>query len=176
MKSPVAETPFASVSDSDGTELFARFVDRPAAHAPLVPSVVIGELVAFCDQGRTPLVTFSGQPGSAAVVARSVVDVYGDHVGRHVALAFEGGDCRKPIIMGILRGGDEVALEGAAPRAEIESDGDRVILSAKTQLVLRCGLASIILNREGKVLIRGTFVSTRASGVNRIRGGSVQIN
>ena len=29
---------------------------------------------------------------------------------------------------------------------------------------------------EGKVLIRGTYLLSRSSGVNRIKGGSVQIN
>jgi hypothetical protein len=51
-----------------------------------------------------------------------------------------------------------------------------MIVSAKEQLVLRCGKASITLTKAGKVLIRGEYVQSRSSGVNRIRGGSVQIN
>ena len=42
--------------------------------------------------------------------------------------------------------------------------------------MLRCGKASITLTREGKVLIKGAYLSSRSSGVNRIKGGSVQIN
>jgi hypothetical protein len=42
--------------------------------------------------------------------------------------------------------------------------------------VLRCGQASVTLTKAGKVLIRGTYVSSRSSGVNRIKGGSVQLN
>ena len=41
---------------------------------------------------------------------------------------------------------------------------------------LRCGKASITLTRAGKVLIRGAYLLSRSSGVNRIKGGSVQIN
>jgi hypothetical protein len=59
---------------------------------------------------------------------------------------------------------------------ELENDGERLIVTAKTQLVLRCGKASITLTNAGKVLIEGAYVSSRSTGVNRINGGSVQLN
>jgi hypothetical protein len=34
----------------------------------------------------------------------------------------------------------------------------------------------LTLTHAGKVLIRGAYVLSRSSGVNRIKGGSVQIN
>ena len=49
-------------------------------------------------------------------------------------------------------------------------------MCAKKQLVLRCGQASITLTEAGKVLIQGSYVSSRSSGINRVKGGSVQIN
>lgn len=42
--------------------------------------------------------------------------------------------------------------------------------------MLRCGKASITLTRSGKIILRGTYISSRSSGVIRIKGGSVQIN
>ena len=51
------------------------------------------------------------------------------------------------------------------------------MLSApSSEIELRCGKASLILTRAGKVLIRGAYLLSRSSGVNRIKGGSVQIN
>lgn len=50
------------------------------------------------------------------------------------------------------------------------------MIDAADELVLRCGQASITLRRNGRVLINGTHVETQAEGVNRIKGGSVQIN
>jgi hypothetical protein len=41
---------------------------------------------------------------------------------------------------------------------------------------LQCGKASITLTRAGKVLINGAYVSSRSSGVNRLKGGSIQLN
>ena len=51
-----------------------------------------------------------------------------------------------------------------------------MVLSAQEEIVLRCGKASITLTKAGKVLIEGAYVLSRSSGVNRIRGGSVQLN
>jgi hypothetical protein len=61
-------------------------------------------------------------------------------------------------------------------QVEVQADGERLLLDARTQLVLRCGKASITLTREGKVLIQGSYISSRSSGVNRVKGGSVQLN
>jgi hypothetical protein len=49
-------------------------------------------------------------------------------------------------------------------------------VQAAEELVLRCGDASITLTRAGKIILRGTYLLSRSSGVNRIKGGSVQIN
>ena len=42
--------------------------------------------------------------------------------------------------------------------------------------MLRCGKASITLTKAGKVLIEGTYLLNRSSGVNRIKGGSAPIS
>ena len=51
-----------------------------------------------------------------------------------------------------------------------------MLLTAGREIVLRCGEASITLTRAGKVLIRGTYILTRSSGANRIKGAAVEIN
>ena len=140
------------------------------------PAVVVGELIAIEDQGRTPLVLYSGQPGQAAVPARSIVDLRGDHIGRRVLLMFESSGDGGPIIAGILRDESGWKHANGPDHYEVQADGERLIVAAKEQLVLRCGMASITLTKEGKVLIQGTYLSSRSSGVHRIKGGSVQIN
>jgi hypothetical protein len=58
----------------------------------------------------------------------------------------------------------------------VDADGERLLITARHQLVLRCGKAAITLTQAGKVLIEGTYLSSRSTGVNRIKGGSVQLN
>jgi hypothetical protein len=52
----------------------------------------------------------------------------------------------------------------------------RVVIEADEELILRVGESSIRIARDGKVVIRGQHVLTRAKGTNRIKGGSVAIN
>jgi hypothetical protein len=42
--------------------------------------------------------------------------------------------------------------------------------------VLECGQASVTLRRNGRIIIRGTYVETHSEGTNRIKGGQVRIN
>ena len=50
------------------------------------------------------------------------------------------------------------------------------MLRAEREIVLECGDASITLTRAGKVLIRGHYILSRASGYNRIKGAAIDIN
>jgi hypothetical protein len=105
-----------------------------------------------------------------------VLDLHGDHVGRGVVLLFEDCDPAKPIVMGCLPRAEGWPTNERPGQVEIDADGERLMVSAKQQLVLRCGKASITLTKEGKVLVQGSYISSRSSGVNRIKGGSVQLN
>jgi hypothetical protein len=154
--------------------------DEPLAErsraATSLPGAVMGILIGFKDEGCTPLVLFPGQASSAAVAAASAIDVHGTHIGRQVVLIFENSDSRYPIIVGLLRSTKALPLPDQPGQVELEADGERLIVSAKEQLVLRCGKASITLTKAGKIVIDGAYISCRSSGVYRIKGGSVQLN
>jgi hypothetical protein len=145
-------------------------------HDDRVAGVVTGVLIGFNDGGQTPLVLYSGQPEPAAVPAASIVDLHVGHVGKTVVLTFDRGDPRRPLIMGLVRTPHGWPVAEQPGQVHIDVDGERLVVGAREQLVLRCGNASITLTKAGKVLIQGTYVSTRASGVMRIKGGSVQLN
>ena len=140
------------------------------------PAVAIGELVGLNNGGQTPVVLYPGPDGPIAVTACTVLDLYGPQIGRRVLLMFEDAEPTKPIVVGVLRDDVDSTLQSTAQPVEVHADGGRLIVSAKEQLILRCGQASITLTKSGKVLIEGAYVSTRSSGVNRIKGGAVQIN
>lgn len=58
----------------------------------------------------------------------------------------------------------------------VHVDGKRIVLEGHDEVVLKCGEASITLTRNGKIVIRGNYLLSRSTGVNRILGGSVQVN
>lgn len=82
------------------------------------------------------------------------------------------------------RSSEEVVSEGRAespqgisPRAmEFEIDGRTFTVNATDSIALRCGAASITLHHDGRIVLRGVHIVSHASGVNRIRGGSVELN
>ena len=160
--------------ETDADELLTLL--SKAAVAPSFAGVVTGQLIALAADGRTPLVTFPGQPTASAVSARSVVDLHGTHVGSTVVLLFDGGHPGKPIVMGVMRSDHGWPLSDPPGQVDVTRDGQRLVVTAKEQLVLRCGKASITLTSDGKVMIDGAYVCSRSSGVNRIKGGSVQLN
>ena len=153
-------------------------LDEPKPHgaARTMNGARIGVLVGMRGDGQVPLVMFPGQRGSAAVAARATLDLHGPHIGREVVLIFEEGDPRRPIVVGCLPRRDGRSLPEQPGLVEVDADGERLQIVAKEQLVLRCGKAKITLTREGRILIDGTYVSSRSSGVNRIWGGSIQLN
>jgi hypothetical protein len=51
-----------------------------------------------------------------------------------------------------------------------------VKLTAKDEIVLECGEASITLRRNGRVIVKGTQVDSVSAGTNRIRGGQIRLN
>jgi hypothetical protein len=53
---------------------------------------------------------------------------------------------------------------------------ESLVLKADQQIVLSCGDSTITLRHDGKVLITGVDVVSRAARTQRIKGGSVQIN
>ncbi|WP_342376988.1 DUF6484 domain-containing protein [Myxococcus stipitatus] len=102
-----------------------------------------------------------------------------------VVLLFEKGDPALPLVMGVVQAPSETPLldvmleeraKGGPVEVRLDGQPRTVKLEAQDELVLRCGKSSVTLRSDGKIVIRGTQVETRASGVNRIKGGSVQIN
>ena len=55
-------------------------------------------------------------------------------------------------------------------------DGETVKINADERLELRCGKASIVMEKDGHITIRGSYLVSHASASNRIRGGSVNLN
>lgn len=113
--------------------------------------------------------------GMEALTARSIVPLAKGKIGEEVLVAFEAGNFRVPYITGAFWA-PEQSPEATQPSIEAKVDGEHVVIEGKKEIVLKCGKASITLTRAGKVLIRGTYVLSRSSGVNRIKGGSVQVN
>jgi hypothetical protein len=129
----------------------------------------LGRIVAT--DGLRVMVEFDG--GSGATLARLAIAADAARIqeaaakGALAVLAFEIGDLRTPIVLGLV-------WPPAGP-APVE-DRKRVLIEAEHELVLQCGKASVTLRKNGRVVIRGTHVESDSEGTNRIKGGQVRIN
>jgi hypothetical protein len=169
------------VQTDPGTKELEQLLAQPVDQRPQsergdrIDGVRVGRLIGFRDPYE-PLVIYPGQPGSAALVARASVDLCAQHIGQEVTLVFEDGNPQKPIVTGRIRVPSAWPATERPAEVEVDADGKRLTLTAREQLVLRCGKASLTLTAAGKVLIEGAYVSNRSSGVMRIKGGSIQLN
>ena len=165
--------------------------------AELAPGeVVIGVLDGLSIKGE-PLVDFQQNNASESIPAMSTLAINPEHIGRQVALLFTEGNLSSPLIIGFIHSPLLEMVESfsspEAADAEADSstskpalsqqktpdayvDGRRVVLEGHEEVVLRCGEASITLTKAGKIMIRGKYILNRSTGVNRILGGSVQVN
>jgi len=157
--------------------------------------IVIGSLVEINNLGE-PCVNFDGISGSLKAI--STISITNEHIGKQVALLFANGNLEHPVIMGLIHNPLHDLLENfeqtqnttdESSRDNIETtpvgklkvddvliDGKKVIFKAQEEIVFRCGESSITLTKAGKILIRGKYLLNRSTGVNRIMGGSVQVN
>lgn len=129
-------------------------------------AALTGTLVGF-GSADEPLVDVAGAAAGTRLPARTCVPLQSRDIGREVVLVFESGNPESPIVLGVVQPEES---------REVEIDGQTIVVSAQHTLTFECGEASITLNRDGKIVIRGAHVVSHAAGVNRIRGGSVQLN
>lgn len=129
--------------------------------------VAIARLVAV--RNGVALLAWRDRPDAPLAEARLASAITDDDTGAEVAVMFEDGDAARPLVIGIVQ---------APPFEDADAAGgeEPLIVESQREIVLRCGDASITLRPDGRVVIRGAYVETRARGVNRIKGGSVQIN
>ena len=150
--------------------------------------LVIG-LISSINHTGQPVVSYvcDGTHYEKEAMITSVVTA--SYVDREAALMFVNGNPDSPIIVGVLKKPLDQAIETfqlqnhepeenteADSQDEWSVDGKRVVISGKEEVVLKCGASSITLTKSGKILIRGKYLVSRSSGVNKILGGSVQVN
>lgn len=146
--------------------LLESVVERSAALPERVDGIAVGVLrsldqVAACVD--IPALGITHLP------ARSLVALGSAWLDKEVALGFEGGNPLQPFILGPVL---------AAPLNTVQAvvDGQRLELNASQEIELRCGDAAITLNADGRILLRGTYITSHASATQRILGGSVNVN
>ena len=168
-------------------DTIASVLPEPASGMEPVTGAELGSIIGLATDGGALLRIGRHNPVEAwaRFALRTTRDRVEAAIEQHqpVVVLFEGGDRSKPLIVGFiesLQPSPTVTVDPCAaadaPIIEVDVDGRRVKLTAQDEIVLQCGQASITLRRNGRVIVRGTYVETHSEGTNRIKGGQVQIN
>jgi hypothetical protein len=134
--------------------------------------LVIASFVGRDEAGR-PMVCVPDGLGGRIVTATAAATLDGITFGAEVVVMFDAGDPDKAVVIG------RVARPAPAPASEamaVTLDGETLRLSAEKGIVLSCGKSSVTLTRSGKIILRGTSILSRATGTNKMKGGSIQLN
>ncbi|HTT13067.1 MAG TPA: DUF6484 domain-containing protein [Burkholderiaceae bacterium] len=191
------EDPFRPLPDLDETagsaDDFASLARRPSAVSlasssaqPTAPpfdtgAPALGRLHGFDVLEQPVVANLAALPGEV-VQARSTVPLRRAHIGHDVLVMFVGGDAHQPVIVGVIEPrplqDDAPVLETQMPSStvSVRVDGERRVIEAESEVVLRCGDASITLTRAGKVIIKGNYILSRSTGHNKIKGAAIDIN
>ncbi|NHZ66679.1 DUF6484 domain-containing protein [Massilia genomosp. 1] len=175
-------TPFDLKKNKAQQPMVSPAQEESETHSAPVAGLVVGVLVSICGEGLCS-VSFNGNPGGTAVRAKVLAAITEDDIGKTVALLFENGEIKQPVVMGLLRSSAQGNCNLAktvsglvGPALQIQSDDDEINLIANRKLVLKCGSASITLDIDGNVEIRGNHILSRAAGQNRIKGSAISLN
>ena len=149
-------------------------------------AICIGRIVEITDDRRV-LVDFPenrcGRPIEARFVSLGSSPVE-SFQGAPVLMLFEDANPSLPIILGPIL--DRMPSSGQSGRPK--TAGRRVISEQSTtersiavveathELLLRCGDSSVTMKRDGKIVLKGRTIVSRASRTNKIRGSSIAIN
>lgn len=155
------------------------------------PGLLIGKLVSLNGQGN-PMIAYDEKTRHHPVEALTTVALTMASIGQDVAISFAQNQGGTPIVMGVIRRvlddvlnlgaspapaeADPISSESGKPKPEILVDGNKLEISAAEEITLRCGKASITLNKAGKILIKGEHMLNRTSGAYKVKSGSIQLN
>lgn len=83
-------------------------------------------------------------------------------------------------VMGIIEDFNQpqngVQTTQAADSTNVEHSCKQIKFNAEERIEFECGAGRIVMDKDGKIILRGKTITTRARGVNKVKGGSVQIN
>ncbi|MEZ4338263.1 MAG: DUF6484 domain-containing protein [Sandaracinaceae bacterium] len=150
------------------TEASAKILQLP--REPIVGTRT-GRLIAVDEAGDATV----DYPGNrlGPLPARRLRGVRPEHLvpDAELLLVFADDDPTLPVIVGV------VAAPGTPePPDAVRREGDRVIVDAPGELVLRCGPCTLTLRADGRLKLRAQDILQLAKRRHSIRGGTIRLN
>ena len=147
----------------------------PERQAALIHGVAVATLLELLPDGKVRIALPTHGIANLCATPVCALNTLADC--EQVAVMFEQGDTSRALVLGPMAGAPAQAqAHEYAPTHEALIDNERIVIEAEQEIELRCGEAALILTRDGRILLRGSDITSLASGTQRIRGGRVYIN
>jgi hypothetical protein len=111
---------------------------------------------------------------TAGISRKKLLDNAGE--GREVLVVFVDGNPDEPVIVAMMENVLEEMVFMESSPAGVRIDDERVEIRADKEIVLCCGEGSITLKKDGRIVVKGKELLSRATGVNKIKGAHVELN
>lgn len=172
----------APASDSPPLDAFAA-PDASKPAAPLLEAVLAHSTP---QAGQVVLGELSTLPGPGNSLAQVQVSGLGAVRIAASLVPLSEADCHQRVALSLLPDGQALLLgklwDGASlmpTPTKLSIDGQvhaHHIIEAEHSIELRCGESAIVLLADGRIQLRGTYITSHASATQRIVGGSVHVN
>jgi hypothetical protein len=183
---PVAVAPAAAEEQVPAPEapvgLLREILDRRGTRLDGAgPMSITGHLHGIDNEGRV-LFRAEGADGPPVpvLIGMEVADVVLVEAARlnQRAIVLSTADAEpRWVLVGLVR--ERVTVKGrdAIPgRLAVEVDGETVRLTAEQSIELKCGKSSLLLRRDGKIILSGDYIVSASRGPNKIRGATISLN
>lgn len=166
------KTSEAMSEESTIKKLLQKNINTPHENQPhKIEGIIIGEIIGFNEKNETivSIDPYHNEP----IPSKSIINITKEDIGKKVAIGFENCIKNKPIIMGLMH---QPEATNSSLELNIHEMDKKTIIKGENEIELTCGESSIILEANGRITLRGNFITSHAHAGQRIRGGSVQIN
>jgi hypothetical protein len=155
--------------------------------APLVPGpaaagqIVTGHLQGIDEEGRILFVPEQGDglpvPVAIGVALSDGVLVPAARNQQRALVVRTSENPPRLVLIGLMRERITAAASQAGPgELEVKVDGEKLRLTADQEIEFKCGKASLILRQSGRIILKGTYIVTTASGPVKIKGATIALN
>lgn len=85
---------------------------------------------------------------------------------------------RRGYVLGVIRKyrASAPGENGKFAHLDTKEDFREIKFNATEKIELRCGQSSLLMNKDGKIVVKGSSITSRASGPQKIKGATVNIN
>ena len=142
------------------------------------PNNTIGTIHSFTEQGQVSIVTGFHQAPTIAITMQYFEDPKA-LIGEKVLISFVDNDIQQPVIVGLVAQSvkNEILINNQSKQQKTLSlSVESFSLTATKDISLNVGRSQIVLDRFGKVIIKGKELTSRASSKNKIKGGNISLN